>query len=145
MPTGGANRGEQPTVTLMARAAGAWLIMVPAAVLNGLARDNTLAPLFGKTVALPLSGATLSALIFAIAWFTIPRLGLRQKSACWLVGLLWAALTLAFEYGFGHYVAERPWREINRLFDVTEGNLLILVVAVLLTAPRITAGLRKTV
>lgn len=128
----------------LARAAGAWLIIVPAAVLNGLARDKLFAPLLGEIAALPLSGVTLSALIFVVTWFTVPRLRLKRASVCWLVGLLWVTLTLTFEYGFGHYLAGKPWQEINRVFAVSEGNLFILVLAALLTAPWITAKLRGT-
>jgi hypothetical protein len=39
----------------------------------------------------------------------------------------WLALTVAFEFGFGHYVEGNAWEELLAQYDVTRGNVWVLV------------------
>jgi hypothetical protein len=51
------------------------------------------------------------------------------------VGLVWTALTLAFEFLFGHYVSGQSWRALRADYDVTRGRLWPLVVAATALGP----------
>lgn len=112
-----------------------WLLMALVAVLNGMARDFLLAGLLGDRIALPLSGISLSLLIFAISWLTLPWFGSVGSRDCLRLGVMWVLATLAFEYLMGYFVAGRSLEEINRVFDLSGGNLFILVLLVTLVSP----------
>ncbi|MDX1595023.1 MAG: hypothetical protein R3298_12310, partial [Gammaproteobacteria bacterium] len=107
--------------------AAAWLPLVPLAVANGLLRESLLEPVLGPAVALPASGALLALLVTGYAWLVVPALLRDRPRACRGAGTLWLGLTLAFELLFGRYVLGRSWSEILAVFDVSAGNLMVLV------------------
>jgi hypothetical protein len=43
------------------------------------------------------------------------------------IGAAWGVLTVAFEFGFGHYVAGESWAELLAAYDVTDGEVWILI------------------
>ncbi|MGA7982466.1 MAG: hypothetical protein WCA32_19870, partial [Chromatiaceae bacterium] len=61
----------------------------------------------------------------------------RPSSAgqAWAVGLAWLALTVAFEFGFGHYVAGHPWASLLADYDLTSGKLWALILVWIAVAP----------
>ena len=127
------------------KGAGIWLLIMLAAIANGVLREALLEPALGPDPALPLSGGLLALIIFAISWLCVPFIG-RNGTATWLaVGLLWVTLTLVFEYLFGHFVAGIPWREIGRVFDVHSGNLFSMDLLVAFLSPWLAAHLRGQV
>ena len=128
-------------ITLI-KATGIWLIIVAAAILNGLLREKLLTPAFGAHASLPLSGVTLSFFIFTITCFLVPFIG-RQRSVTFiLIGLLWLALTLCFEYLFGYFVLGKSLAEINGVFNLKQGNLFVVALIVSAAAPWICARFR---
>ena len=110
-----------------AKATGIWLIIVVAAILNGLLREQVLAPAIGAQMSLPLSGITLSLLVVLIAYYLLPGIGKNSTRVFVMIGLLWVLLTLSFEYLFGHYVLGKSWAEINAVFNIKDGNLFLAV------------------
>ncbi|MDX1593773.1 MAG: hypothetical protein R3298_05950, partial [Gammaproteobacteria bacterium] len=61
---------------------------------------------------------------------------------CSGVGTLWLGLTLTFELLFGRYVLGRSWSEILAVFDVSAGNLMVLVLLATALAPCLAMHLR---
>jgi hypothetical protein len=51
------------------------------------------------------------------------------------LGAMWLALTLAFEFGFGHWVAKKPWRELLADYNVLKGRVWLAVLLVILVTP----------
>ena len=129
-------------VITLTKATGIWLTLVAAAILNGLLRENLLTPLFGTHTSLPLSGVTLSFLIFTITYLLVSFIGKQRSGTFILIGLFWLALTLAFEYLFGYFVLGKSLAEINEAFNLKQGNLFVVVLIVSLVAPWISARLR---
>lgn len=124
---------------------GIWLLIMLAAVANGMLREALLEPALGTAAALPLSGILLTLIIFVMSWLFAPVIG-RTGTSTWLaVGLLWVTLTLAFEYLFGHFVAGIPSGEISRVFDVRGGNLFSLALLAACLSPWLAARLRGLV
>ena len=124
---------------------GIWLLIMLAAITNGMLRESLLEPALGTEAALLLSGILLMLIIFAMSWLFAPLFG-RSNTSTWLaVGLLWVALTLAFEYRFGHFVAGIPWDEIDRVFDLRSGNLFSLALLAAFLSPWLAARLRGLV
>jgi hypothetical protein len=129
-------------VVAFTKAIAIWLIIVVAAVLNGLLREQVLTPLFGTQISLPLSGITLSLIIIVITYYLIPTIGKHRSQVFMFIGLLWVALTLSFEYLFGHFVLGKSWTEINAVFSLEGGNLFVLAVICTASAPWFVAKFR---
>ena len=121
---------------------GIWLMLLLAAILNAMVREQLFAAWFGQAVALPLSGITLSVLVFAIALVFVPRLGTLSAKLYLGIGLVWVVLTLAFEFLLGYFLLAQAWRETIQVLDITQGNLFALVLVVSLLSPWLAARLR---
>ena len=115
---------------VLPRALGVWALLVVLAIINGTVREKLFVPALGHAVALPLSGVTLSAFILLITYLLLPFLKASSAFDYWLIGGFWLALTLLFEFVFGHFIAKKPWSEILTAYDIRTGNLWLLVLAV---------------
>lgn len=133
------------SVAVWAKACLVWLLLLAAAAANGALRDLWLHPLFGYATALPLSGVILSVLIFLLTWLCIPWFGRQTAKTHLLIGTVWVGLTLAFEFGFGHFARGESWQALLRLFDLPGGNLFTVALLTALVSPLLTARLRGTV
>jgi apolipoprotein N-acyltransferase len=51
------------------------------------------------------------------------------------VGLTWSVLTASFDFGFGHFVAGKSWRELAHDYDVTAGRVWIVILVWMAVAP----------
>lgn len=131
--------------TTLLKACGVWILIIPLAIVNGLAREKLLVPLLGRQAALPVSGLTLSALIFGMTFLLIPVLGMLRPSHFWAVGVLWAGMTVVFEFLFGHYVMGARWSVLLEAYRVHEGNLWLIVLLVTGVSPYLAAKLRGLV
>jgi hypothetical protein len=127
---------------MLSKAIGIWLILVIVAIGNAMIRERLLAPAIGAELALPASGVLLSLFIFVVAFVAVPFFGSTENKAYVFVGILWFALTFAFEFVFGRFVAGKPWHEIVQVFDITRGNLFILALLATLISPWLSARLR---
>jgi hypothetical protein len=133
------------TAGLLIKAIVAWFVLVLGAIANGAVRDFVLVERLGNAVALPLSGITLSLLVFVITYFAVPFFGKQARHVFLTIGAIWVVLTLAFEFPFGHYVAGKPWTELLQVFDLAGGNLFVLVLVVSLLSPYAAGRLRHLI
>jgi len=124
------------------RALLVWALIVPIAILNGVLREKFFSPLLDPGIALPLSGVLLAALILALAWIMLPWLGPLDTHGHLAVGIGWFALTVVFEFSFGHFIAGKSWSELLQAYDMTSGNLWPAVLVVTAAAPWLAAKLR---
>lgn len=129
-------------VVVFLKAIGIWLLMVALAIINAGIREKILDGWIGGKASLVLSGITLSLFIFGLVWLMIPFLSLRRVPALVGIGLFWALLTLAFEFGFGHFVMKKSFAEIAQVFNIFTGNLMLLVIFVTALSPYLAAVLR---
>lgn len=58
------------------------------------------------------------------------------------VAVLWVSMTVAFEFGFGHFVAGRPWAVLLADYNILQGRIWVLVPVTVASAPYLTARLR---
>lgn len=122
----------------------AWLPMPVLAVVNASLRELAMLPLLGADWAQPLSGVTLIMLlaVYCAVVFRkfLPSMPVR---AAWLLGVIWAGLTLLFEYVLIAATQARPMDQLLSTLSpsaVAHGNLFVLAVAFLLLAPRLFRG-----
>ncbi|HPD58127.1 MAG TPA: hypothetical protein P5294_11340 [Smithellaceae bacterium] len=124
---------------MIVRALAIWVIMAVIAVANGFFRVSVLVPRVGEQVGHIISTIMLSCFIAALAWFCIRWLKPQTPAAAMLLGAFWVALTLAFEFGFGHFVAQKSWAELLNDYNLLRGRVWPLVLVVTAISPYIAA------
>jgi hypothetical protein len=130
---------------MILRALAVWCLLVVLAVLNGGVRDIWLSPRLGDPIGRGISTLALCALILLASWATIEWIGPATRRDTIVVGAMWLALTLVFEFGVGHYGLGKPWRELLADYDLSRGRIWIAVLVVTLFAPSWAARLRGIV
>ncbi len=119
-----------------------WLSIIPFAILNGALRQEILSPWLGETVAQPLSGIILCLLIFIISWIFIPRIGKGDQKIYWKMGIVWIVSTIVFETILG-LATGNTCVELLQAYDITTGNIWLLVVLFIGAVPWLAAKKKK--
>lgn len=133
---------EARTGKVLLKSAAVWLAIVPCAILNGALREGVLCPILGETVARTVSGLLLMGIILLLSVLFIPRLHTQGDPVpVWRIGLLWVALTVAFETGLGT-AQGADLSALLRNYDMSHGNLWPLVILFTGCAPRLALWLR---
>lgn len=127
---------------LVIRALVVWLGMMVLAILNGALREGLLVSIFEAAGAHVLSTLLLCALIVGVAWIGVPWIHPTSEGQAFGVGGLWLLLTLAFEFGVGHYVLGTSWDELLADYNVLQGRVWVLVLITVAFAPVVVAWLR---
>jgi hypothetical protein len=104
------------------------------AVLNG-GVHRAYEPTLGVLPAEQLSNATLLAVVLPWAVLVDRRHPTSSTREAISVGVMWGALTVAFEFLGGHYINGDSWETLIRAYDVTAGHLWPLAVAGIVLAP----------
>jgi len=117
------------------RALGVWGLLTLAMVANGVARLYLLVPLLGERGAELASAAIGVALILAVTRPFIRSLNFVSPLEYGEIALLWVGLTVAFEFGFGHYVAGASWSALLANYDLLEGRTWPVVLAFVAASP----------
>jgi hypothetical protein len=121
---------------MLLRAIAVWFGLVVLASLNGAFRESVMVPRLGDPSAQTVSSILLCGLILLVTWFTLDWIRPQSIRDALLVGSLWVALTLAFEFLVGHYVQHRPWAMLLADYDVRRGRIgMIIVLIVTFVAP----------
>lgn len=110
-------------------------------IANGALREVALKARLGERTAHQLSAVSLCALLGG--YFTLlQRLRpIPTRREALETGASWAALTVAFEFGFGRAVEHRPWEELLADYDLRNGRIWPLVLAWIAAGPAVTREL----
>ena len=120
---------------------GAWLVFMVTAIANGAFRESLLIPRFGSQVGHWISTAMLCVLlVIEIVVFLAIAGNAESKAELLALGTMWLLLTLVFEFGFGHWVAKKPWSELLADYNVLEGRVWPAVLLVILLTPVVTGS-----
>ena len=120
---------------MFSRALAIWLLLLIFAVLNGAIREVLIRPRFGEQGGHIGSTAILCAAIILVACFSISWIGPKDRLEALVVGTVWVALTVAFEFVAGHYVFGNSWERLIADYNVFRGRIWILVLLMNLFAP----------
>ena len=120
---------------MIIRAVLVWVGLLTVAILNGGFREAVLAPRLGRSLAHGLSTVMLSLLIVALGWMTTPWVEPRSLQDAWLIGGVWVALTLAFEFLGGHFIFGKPWQALLADYNLFAGRIWVMVLIVTLMTP----------
>ena len=128
----------------LARAIGIWVTLIAVESIHGVMRRVLLEPQLGDLRARQISVLTGAVLITLVFWFTLKWLGPQPVRRWWTFGLLWLALTLAFEIGLGRAMG-MSWDRVASDFDPRRGGLLAFGMLAILAGPRLLAPRRALI
>jgi hypothetical protein len=109
--------------------------MLIIAIANGALRQLTYGRVMPELRAHQLSTVIGSALIGLFIWGVVrvwPPASARQALS---IGLVWLALTVAFEFVFGRFVMHRLWSRLFNDYNVIEGRIWVVFLIWLILAP----------
>lgn len=122
----------------------AWLGLAVLGVGNGIARVALYEDALGDRLAHQISTVTLMVLIAGYAWALQRAWPLTGSRLAWQVGASWALMTMAFEFGFGHYVTGNSWSTLLADYNVLDGRMWVLIPVTILVAPELARRTRRS-
>jgi len=121
-----------------------WLFLVVLAIINGTIRVVFFLQPFGDLVAHQLSCFTGITLFIVAMYVFFKKTKFSYSSRELLVmGICWTAMTIVFEFGFGHYLMGNSWEKLLADYNIFAGRLWTLVLLAVLAGPSITYPLAK--
>ena len=129
---------------MLARAVVVWFGLLLVAIANGAVRVAWFIPRVGDYWGHVLSTATLGVAILLVTWLAIRWLRPATSNEAVLIGALWLALTVSFEFLGGHFLFRQPWQRLLADYDLLGGRVWVLVLVVTALAPRFAFGSRRT-
>jgi hypothetical protein len=113
----------------------AWVVFMATAIANGILRVSVLETSVNEYLAHLLSTAILCLALFVEINVFLSIVG--DYSQGWLIalGVMWLLLTIAFEFGFGHYIARQSWSTLLENYNLLRGRVWPAVLLVVLLTP----------
>lgn len=115
----------------------AWVGAPVLAIVNGAAREFAYKDEVGESAANQISVAPLIALLGLYFWILQRRWPLETTRDALSVGAIWVVLSVLFEFGFGHYVEGDSWADLLDNYDMSQGNIWILILLWIAVGPTI--------
>ncbi|HYP61427.1 MAG TPA: hypothetical protein VEQ36_13445 [Thermomicrobiales bacterium] len=123
---------------MIRRAALTWAAMVPVAIVNGTFRELALKPVLGDQTARKASVATASIAFLVLVYLLMREHVVDETDHRLLeVGIAWLAATIAFEFGFGHFVDGKSWGALLHDYNIFAGRLWPVFLGIEVLAPLI--------
>ena len=106
-----------------------WLLLALVAIVNGTLRQFVYGPYIPELAAHQLS--TVTGILFTgiTVWILNRARPIGSAKQAWIIGACWFLMTIAFEFGFGHYVAGHSWSRLLADYNVLEGRTWSLFLA----------------
>ena len=119
-----------------------WICLAGAETLHGILRVRQLNPRVGDRVARRMGVFTGSAIILAIAWFSISWIAPASSTDGLIVGATWLVLMLSYDIVLARFAFRYSYRRIAADFDIRKGNLLAIGMLFLLATPFLVGRLK---
>ncbi len=115
----------------------AWVGSVVIAIINGAIRERGYKEFVGELRAHRISTFTGIILFGLCVWILNLIWKIQSVGQAMTIGLIWLALTVAFEFLFGHYVMKNPWSKLLQDYNILKGRFWVLVLIWITIAPYI--------
>ncbi len=126
------------------RAVGICFVFLVIAFGLGAVREGLLRPRIGEAKAHVIGTLIAVAFMILVIYAFIQRVhGSCSMTDLILIGVIWLVMTVAFEFGFFHYVMSKPWETLLADYNVLRGRIWVLVLATVLLGPIIVGTLMK--
>lgn len=145
MPISNDKRGcNEEEVSVYFKSMLIWLVITPLAILNGALREIIFIPALGEQLAYPVSGLLLCLFIFIVSYILIPKLGKGTGGTYIKIGIIWILATIIFETVYG-LLAGWTLDELLNAYNITTGNLWLLIVIFIGFTPWFIAKIRRLI
>lgn len=118
-----------------------WLIIIFAESVHGTLRQIFLAPLIGDFPARRIAFFIGMLLIFLIAYLFIRWIDAPTRKSLFIVGTMWAILTLLFEFSLGFFVLGYSNERMLEDYNLARGGLMGFGLLFMIFAPYLAAKL----
>ena len=126
------------------RAVGICFVFLVIAFGLGAVREGLLRPRIGEAKAHVIGTLIAVAFMILVIYAFIQRVhGSCSMTDLILIGVIWLVMTVAFEFGFFHFVMGKPWEALLADYNVLRGRIWVLVLATVLLGPIIVGTLMK--
>lgn len=112
-----------------------WLLLAVVAVLNGTVREFTYGKIIPELAAHQVSTVTAIAASGAVVWLVHRYWPIKTSGQAWAIGLLWLFITVAFEFGFGHFIAGHSWERLLADYNLLNGRVWAVFLAWIAVMP----------
>jgi hypothetical protein len=109
--------------------------MVVIAIANGVLRQYVYGRWMKELSAHQVSSLTAVVLFYLYTWILVKKWPFESSQQALAVGIIWLSLTVAFEFLFGHYVANHSWSRLIQDYNILSGRLWALVLMAVAAAP----------
>ncbi len=125
-------------------AVGVWFVFLVIAFGVGAVREGVMRPRIGEPKAHVIGTLIAVALMMLVIYAFIQRVyGSCSMTDLILIGVLWLVMTVAFEFGFFHFVIGKLLEALLADYNVLRGRIWVLVLATVLLGPIIVGTLMK--
>jgi hypothetical protein len=114
---------------------GFWLVLMLLGIANGILREKTYGRHIDELKAHQLSTLTAIIVMSTAVWVLASFVQPPSLPLSALIGLIWLSLTVAFEFGFGHFVAGHSWQRLLHDYNLFEGRVWTLLLLWILFLP----------
>jgi hypothetical protein len=114
-----------------------WLVIVFVESVHGTLRQLFLSPLIGDFTARRIGFFIGMLVIFLVAYSFVRWISAENAKQLFFVGLMWAILMLAFEFGLGIFVLNYSSERMLEDYDVSRGGLMGFGIVFMTFAPLI--------
>lgn len=103
-----------------------WILFIPIAMANGLARDMLYKKYVGDLPAHQIS-TIIAVFLFIFLSFLLLRSDIAKASfmQVFLIGILFVLFTISFEFGVGHYFFHTSWNRLFADYNIVAGRIWI--------------------
>jgi hypothetical protein len=115
----------------------AWIPMVFIAIANAILRQSVYGPSMSELTAHQVSTLTGITLLGIYIWALTRKWRIPSAPQAISIGLIWLALTIAFEFLFGHFAMGLSWSRLLHDYNILDGRLWIFFLLWITVAPYI--------
>ncbi|MGB7203380.1 MAG: hypothetical protein WBD16_14125 [Pyrinomonadaceae bacterium] len=116
--------------TMILRALVVWIVIIVVETIHGIVRQKFITPALGDLLARQIGVFVGSVLILAITWLFVDWLHAYSFKSKIAIGLLWCALTFAFEVLLGLSLGFSVQRIIAD-YDLAQGGFMLFGMIIL--------------
>lgn len=114
-----------------------WLGFAALAIALGNVRVRLAEPLMGEPAAHVVFTLLFCLLLYLLTDWFVGVAGFDTATSQWWLGVIWMALTVCFEFVFGHYVVGHSWQVLLADYNILNGRIWVVVLLTLLLGPRL--------
>ena len=120
-----------------------WFPMIVIMIGNAALREKLYGPAVSELAAHQISTLTAVVFIGAYVWLITGFFGVHGIKQAMQIGATWLALTIAFEFLFGHYVMHHSWSRLLADYNIFKGRVWGLFLVWFAACPALCSWLRK--